>query len=64
MRRRLPNVAQRHLSRLPEDLQAEHEEWSKRTVQLDVRDIERRLVDAGLPIEAAVRASEAAALAS
>lgn len=64
VRRRLPSVAQRHLRRLPEDLQAEHEEWVRRTVRLDVRDLERRLVDAGLPVEVAVRASEAAALAS
>ena len=64
VRRRLPSVAQRHLRRLPEDLQAEHEEWVRRTVRLDVRDLERRLVDAGLPIDVAVRASEAAALAS
>jgi hypothetical protein len=60
----LPSVAQRHLRRLPEDLQAEHEEWVRRTVRLDVRDLERRLVDAGLPAAVAVRASEAAALAS
>ena len=64
VRRRLPSVAQRHLRRLPEDLQAEHEEWVRRTVRLDVRDLERRLVDAGLPVEVAVRGSEAAALAS
>jgi hypothetical protein len=64
VRRKLPAVAQRHLKRLPEDLQAEHEEWARRIVRIDVRDIERRLVDAGLAPAAAVRASEAAALAS
>jgi hypothetical protein len=64
VRRRLPSVAQRHLRRLPEDVQAEHDEWARRTVHFDVRDIERILLDAGLPVEAAVRASEAAALAS
>ena len=64
VRRRLPSVAQRHLRRLPDDVQAEHAEWVKRTVRLDVRDLERKLVDAGLPVEVAVRASEAAALAS
>jgi hypothetical protein len=64
VRRRLPSVAQRHLKRLPDDVQAEHEEWARRTIHVDVRDIERRLVEAGLPIGAAIRASEAAALAS
>jgi hypothetical protein len=64
VRRKLPSVAQRHLKRLPDDVQAEHDEWVRRTVHIDVRDIERRLVEAGLPIAAAVRASEVAALAS
>jgi len=64
VRRRLPSVAHRHLKRLPDDVQAEHEEWARRTIRVDVRDIERRLVEAGLTIAAAVRASEAAALAS
>ena len=64
VRRRLPSVAQRHLRRLPEDIQAEHEEWARRIVRVDVQDIERRLLDAGLSIAAAIRASEAAALAS
>jgi len=39
VRRRLPSVAQRHLRRLPDDVQAEHAEWVKRTVRLDVRDL-------------------------
>lgn len=64
VRRRLPTVAQRHLRRLPPDVQAEHDEWARRTVRIDVRDIERRLIDAGLPAAAAVRAAEAALLAS
>jgi hypothetical protein len=64
VRRRLPAVAQRHLKRLPDDVQAAHAEWATRTVQLDVREIERTLVDAGIPAAAAVRASEVAALVS
>ncbi len=64
VRRKLPAVAQRHLKRLPDDLQAEHDAWARRTVRIDVHDIERRLIDAGLPPAAAIRASEVAALAS
>lgn len=64
VRRRLPTVAQRHLKRLPEDIRAEHEEWARRTVRIDAREIERRLVEAGLPQRAAVRACEAATHAS
>jgi hypothetical protein len=43
VRRRFPSVAQRHLKRLPADLQATHTEWARRTVQLD----QRRLPAAG-----------------
>lgn len=64
VRRRLPNVAQRHLSRLPDDVQRAHYEWTRRTIQLDRRRIEQRLVELGVPPTAAARASEAAALAS
>ena len=64
VRRKLPSVALRHLKRLPDDVQAAHADWVGRTAQLDLRDLERRLVDAGLSMNAAVRASEAAALAS
>jgi hypothetical protein len=64
VRRRFPTVAQRHLRRLPDDLRAEHDEWARRVIHIDHRDIERRLVDAGLSPRAAVRACEAAATAS
>jgi len=64
VRRKFPTVAQRHIKRLPADVQATHEEWARRTIQLDRRDIERRLIEAGVPAQAAVRAGEAAALAS
>jgi hypothetical protein len=64
VRRRLPNVAQRHLSRLPDDVQRAHYEWARRTIRLDRRAIERRLVELGVAPNAAARASEAAALAS
>jgi hypothetical protein len=64
VRRRLPSVAQRHLKRLPEDVQAAHDEWARRTIAIDAHDLERRLVDAGVPVAAAIRASEAALLAA
>jgi hypothetical protein len=61
VRRRLPSVPQRHLRRLPEDVQAEHDHWVDEAVRVDVHDLERRLVAAGVPPRAAVRASELAA---
>jgi hypothetical protein len=64
VRRRFPTVARRHLQRLPVDLQDEHAEWTGRTVQVDRSEIERRLVEAGIPARAAARAFEAMALAS
>jgi len=64
VRRRFPTVAQRHLKRLPEDLQATHDEWARRTITIDRRDIERRLLEAGVPSHATARACEAVALAS
>ena len=60
VRRRLPQVAQRHLVRLPEDLQAEHLVWARASVRLDRGELERRLREAGLPSRVAVRATEAA----
>jgi hypothetical protein len=64
VRRRLPTVPQRHLKRLPDDVQATHEEWARRTIRIGSRDVERYLVAAGVPPQVAVRASEAAALAA
>lgn len=64
VRRMFPTVAQRHLRRLPQSVQATHEEWARRAVALDRRDIERTLIDAGVSAHAAARASEAVALAS
>jgi hypothetical protein len=60
VRRRLPTVPLRHLKRLPDDVQSEHEQWARRIIQLDVGDVERRLVAAGLPATVAVRATESA----
>jgi hypothetical protein len=60
VRRRLPQVAQRHLTKLPEDLQAQHLAWARATVRLDRSELERRLREAGLPSRVAVRATEAA----
>lgn len=64
VRRKFPTVAQRHLSRLPDDVRASHEEWARRTIAIDRGDIERRLMEAGLTQGAAVRACEAAATAA
>ena len=64
VRRRLPSVPQRHLKRLPDDLQADHDDWARRTVTVETRDLERRLIDAGIPAVAAVRATEFAAWAA
>ena len=64
VRRKFPTVAQRHLKRLPEDLQAIHDEWPRRTITIDRRDLERRLLEAGVPSHATARACEAVALAS
>lgn len=64
VRRRLPAVAQRHLSRLPEDLQIEHTEWTRRQAGIDPADLEQRLIAAGLSATVAVRATEIAAWAA
>jgi hypothetical protein len=64
VRRRFPSVPQRHLRRLPDDLQLEHQEWTHRGAGADTRDLEQRLIDAGVPPVAAVRASEFAAWAA
>ena len=64
VRRRFPQVAQRHLKRFPTDLQIEHEEWARRTTAVDRRDVEDQLVEAGLPRQLAVRVSESVALAA
>lgn len=34
VRRRLPTISQRHLARLPEDLQLEHAQWTMRSITL------------------------------
>ena len=58
VRRRFPPIALRHLRRLPDDIQAAHAEWGRNTVRLDARDIERHLIDAGVPAHTAIYASE------
>ena len=35
VRRRLPLISQRHLLRLPEDLQTAHEQWTTTTIHID-----------------------------
>ena len=35
VRRRVPPVSQRHLGRLPDDLQSQHAQWTRTTVHLD-----------------------------
>jgi hypothetical protein len=64
IRRKFPNVAQRHLSRLPDDVQRSHYEWARRTIRVDRRRVERALIELGIEPRAAARASEAAALAT
>jgi len=64
VRRRMPTVAQRHLKRLPIDVQNDHADWAMRIHRFDRADIEQRLVDAGISPAAAARACEAAARVS
>ncbi len=64
VRRKVPTVPQRHLKRLPADLQAAHSEWARRIGLSDRRELEQQLLAAGVPAQVAARASEAAALAS
>lgn len=64
VRRRLPVVTQRHLDRLPDDIRADHDEWARRTMRVDMRELQSKLVAAGLPGPVAVRAAEAALLAA
>jgi hypothetical protein len=64
VRRRIPQVAMRHLKRLPDEVREAHESWVRSTVHLDAQDLEQRLISAGVPPRAAVSASEAAVLAS
>jgi len=64
VRRRIPQIATRHLVRLPPDVQAAHADWLARTTHVNVREIERRLRELGVSPAAAARACEAAALAS
>jgi hypothetical protein len=64
VRRMFPNVAQRHISRLPDDVQAAHNDWARRVFHLDRRELEQQLVALGITPRAAARASEAVALAS
>lgn len=64
VRRRFPTVSRRHIERLPPDVQAAHDEWARLAIRSDRRDIEQRLVAAGIPPAAAARAGEIVALAS
>jgi hypothetical protein len=45
VRRRLPEIARRHLARLPEIVQAEHARWVGEAVALDALERARRLAD-------------------
>jgi hypothetical protein len=58
VRRRVPPVAHRHLRKLPPDVQAAHAEWQRATVRVDAADLERRLIEAGVPPHTAVRATD------
>lgn len=50
VRRRVPVVAQRHLRRLPEPLQAAHDDWLRATIRADGLDRARRLATAMLGV--------------
>lgn len=58
VRRRVPPVAHRHLRRLPDDLQAAHAAWQRGAVHVSAQDLERRLIEAGVAPQTAVRATE------
>ncbi len=58
VRRRFPPIALRHLRKLPDDMQAAHADWNRNTVRIDARDLERHLIDAGVPPVTAIYASE------
>jgi len=58
VRRRLPPIGQRHLSRLPEDLRTAHASWEQATVRLAARDLEEYLIAAGVPPRTAVTAAD------
>lgn len=62
VRRRLPNVPFRQLRRLPEALQDDHPAWARLSSSCERRDLERSLVEAGIPPAAAARAGEAVSL--
>jgi hypothetical protein len=64
VRRRIPQVAMRHLRRLPDEVREAHDSWVRATVHIDVKDLEQHLISAGIPPRTAVRASEAALQAS
>ncbi len=64
VRRNLPDVARRHLERLPHDLQAGHDAWARHATSFDRDAVHHHLVAAGVPHAAAVRACEAAATAA
>jgi hypothetical protein len=64
VRRRFPPIALRHLRKLPDDVQTAHADWDANTVRIDARDLERHLIEAGVPPRTAVYASEVALRAS
>ena len=64
VRRRIPQVAMRHLRRLPDDVQVAHAEWLSATVRIDIHELEQHLISAGVPPRAAISACDATLLAS
>ena len=62
VRRRVPNLPYRQLRRLPEDFRDEHPAWARLGSTCERRDLERSLVDAGVPPAAAARAGEVISL--
>ena len=62
VRRRVPNLPYRQLRRLPEDFRDEHPAWARLGSTCERRDLERSLVDAGVPPAAAARTGEVISL--
>ncbi len=60
VRRRLPDVALRHLGRLPAEVRERHDDFRRAASPAEVHELERRLLDAGVPPHAAATASELA----
>ena len=62
VRRRIPDLPERQLRRLPEVLRRVHDEWSEHTWSFDTNDLRTRLIAAGVDSRRASIAAESVAL--